>query len=152
MRTPGKKVGSCIYVHSAYEWEVIPKGPLVAAKQAVGCGPRGRPGYTAVKYDARTGNVSFIWALDFDFEDEPHPDFVITVRPDGTKTRTEYGIDNPPIWHHKWMWVADDYAGFDVEESKARSRLWGPHVTKEERRRIGRCQFWDSIRHRWEKT
>ena len=31
---------------------------------------------------------------------------------------------DPYIYHHKWLFVADDYDGFDVEESKARSGAW----------------------------
>jgi len=40
--------------------------------------------------------------------------------------------------------------GFDVEASKARSELWNPYVSKEEKSKIGYKDFWDSIRHRWE--
>lgn len=28
------------------------------------------------------------------------------------------------IWHHKWMWVLDNYDGFDVQSAFEWSRLW----------------------------
>ncbi len=28
------------------------------------------------------------------------------------------------IWHHKWLWVKDDYTGFDIEESYRWSEKW----------------------------
>ena len=28
------------------------------------------------------------------------------------------------IWHHKWLWVMNDYTGFDVEESWNWSKEW----------------------------
>ena len=71
------------------------------------------------------------------------------MRSDGTN-RILPDKKNPQIWHHKWMWVKDDYSGFDVEKSKMRSELWKDKVTKEERRKIGYLSFWDSICHRWD--
>jgi hypothetical protein len=49
--------------------------------------------------------------------------------------------NDPYIYHHKWLFVADDYDGFDVEESKARSDAWLalPEVDKS---RIGRACYW----------
>ena len=48
---------------------------------------------------------------------------------------------DPYIYHHKWLFVADDYDGFDVEESKSRSDAWLalPQVDKS---RIGRACYW----------
>ena len=104
--------------------------------------------YNALKYNKKTGNITFQWSPDFNTADEPEVKLCILVKPDGTMvTTTPKKIQ---IWHHKWMWVGDDYAGFDVEESKARSKLWEPHVSKEEKSKIGFKDFWDSIKGRWE--
>jgi hypothetical protein len=41
------------------------------------------------------------------------------------------------------MWVADDYTGFDVKESKLRSLEWTslPNI---DRTRIGQKKYWDA--------
>lgn len=146
MRNPGKKVGTKIYVHRRYEETVVDKQLLAYAKRLAGC----IDGYDCVRYDTKDGAVAFQFADDFNGKDEPAVMLTVTVKQDGTVTRNRSNEDNPPIWHHKWLWVRDDYKGFDVEESKARSKTWEPHVSKEEKRKIGRKSFWESIRKRWE--
>jgi len=49
---------------------------------------------------------------------------------------------DPYIYHHKWLFVADDYGGFDVDESKRRSLAWMslPDIDKS---RIGRKSYWE---------
>lgn len=32
--------------------------------------------------------------------------------------------DSNNVWHHKWLWVKDDYKGFDVDKAKKWSKLW----------------------------
>ena len=51
---------------------------------------------------------------------------------------------SPQIYHHKWLFVTDDYPGFDVEESKNRSRKWVslPNIDYS---RIGYKKFWGLI-------
>ena len=49
---------------------------------------------------------------------------------------------DPFIYHHKWLFVKDDYDGFDVEESKTRSRAWMA-LTDIDRTRIGKKSYWE---------
>jgi len=130
----GKEIGGAIYVQRQYQHLL---GPAVVAAAA-----RLPPGfdYTVVKVHRRTGVVSFIHSLDFDTAPERTVGDICTVRPDGTLQRRRSPAD-PYLYHHKWLFVADDYPGFDVEESKARSQAWLslPNV---DRARIGRRSYW----------
>ena len=148
MRKPGKKVGYCVYVHKQYEDQVIPKKVLNKAKKMLKYKAHGYS-YDCIKWDKKTGNITFQWSSTFNVWHEPMIDKCYLVRADGT-TQILPDKKDPQIWHHKWMWVADDYEGFNVEDSKAWSKLWEPHVTKEEKRKIGYKSFWDSIKNRWE--
>jgi hypothetical protein len=51
-------------------------------------------------------------------------------------------LDDPYIYHHKWLFVSDDYEEFDVEASKSRSERWMA-LTDVDRSRIGRKSYWD---------
>jgi len=146
MRNPGKKVGSCVYVHFLYASTIIPLAILSKAKRFL----KGFD-YNCIKWDKKTNNLTFQYSPDFDVADEPIVGDCFLVRPDGT-TKFMKQKKDPQIWHHKWMWVADDYKWFDIEESKARSKQWEPHVTKEEKRKIGTLSFWKKISSRFENA
>jgi hypothetical protein len=113
----GKEIGGSVYVHRQYE-EVL--GAAVASAK------RSLPSdfkYHVVKFNHRTQTVSFIQCPRFDHDPEPAIAAAIIVRPDGTKRLRGFRADDPPIYHHKWLFVADDYSGFDIEESKRRSAV-----------------------------
>jgi hypothetical protein len=148
MRKAGKKVGNCTYVHKQYEDEVIPAKSLKKAKEYLKTIFEGFT-YDCVKYDRKNGNITFQWSPNFDTADEPVVGRCFLIKADGT-SRILPDKSDPQIWHHKWLWVNDDYQGFDVEESKARSKQWEPHVSKEEKRKIGTLSYWNKIRKRWE--
>lgn len=97
--------------------------------------------YTVVKYAIRTGSVSFIHSPDFDTASEPIVGHSVLVTSDG-QIRRRRPAGDPEIYHHKWMFVADDYAGFDVEASKRRSAAW-MSLTGIDLRRIGRRSYWE---------
>jgi hypothetical protein len=48
---------------------------------------------------------------------------------------------DPYIYHHKWLFVKDDYSEFDVEESKRRSLAWLV-LDGIDKKRIGRLSYW----------
>lgn len=133
----GKEIGGAVYVHRQYQHLL---GQAVAAAAA-----RLPPGfdYTVVKLQRRTGVVSFIHSPDFDTAPEPTVGEIFTVHPDG-KVRMQRQPSDPYIYHHKWLFVADDYPGFDVEASKARSQAW-LSLPDVDRSRIGRRSYWTSM-------
>lgn len=115
----GKQMGSQVYLHKDYVGDVIPKKVWEDALKVLDDTDSGFE-YNCVMYDTKTGNVRFDEAPDFDESREPIVGDTITVKPDGTVKR---GHSNY-IWHHKWLWVKNDYQGFDVNQSKAWSNKW----------------------------
>lgn len=115
----GKLIGGQIYLHKDYALDVIPKDVWEKALKVL-ANTNSDFEYNCVMYDAKTGNVRFDEAPDFDTAREPVVGNTLTVKPDGT-TKAGY---SKYIWHHKWIWVKNDYQGFDVNESKAWSQKW----------------------------
>ena len=115
----GKQMGSQVYLHKDYVSDVIPKKVWENALKVLSDAGSDFE-YNCVMYDTKTGNVRFDEAPDFDESREPIVGDTITVKPDGTVKR---GHSNY-IWHHKWLWVKNDYQGFDVNQSKAWSNKW----------------------------
>lgn len=130
----GKEIGGATYLHRQYE---------ALLGQAVANAKTHLPedfDYTVVKFCEKTGVVSFIASPDFDAAPEPVVGNSIAIRPDGSLSRRKQLAD-PYIYHHKWLFVADDYQGFDVEESQRRSLAW-MSLPDVDRRRIGRQSYW----------
>ncbi len=115
----GKVMCFCVYAHKNYAHKIIPMEILINA-EAVLYEKYPDFQYNCLKYDTNTQTVSFQEGPDFDTAREPVVGDYVSVFPDG-KTRkghSEY------IWHHKWLWVEDDYKGFDVEASFNWSQKW----------------------------
>lgn len=131
----GKEIAGKVYVHREYGdrlGKVVEEAALRIEDDF---------NYVVVKYDTRTGAVSFITSPDFDTSDEPTVGDVVTVSTDGTARRRSQRAD-PQIYHHKWLFVADDYTGFDVAASKRRSATWLP-LDDVDKSRIGTRSYWD---------
>lgn len=132
----GKSIGGSIYVHRDYESEVVPQEVLQQAYE-------GLDGfeYNIVKYTPKAGAVTFIQSPDFDTADEPTVGPALLVKPDGSKRLIKPSAD-PWIYHHKWLWVKDDYPGFDVGQAKRRSEQW-MSLPGIDYSRIGKKSFWE---------
>ena len=85
--------------------------------------------------------MSFIHCPGFDAEPEPVIAAIVVVRADGTVERRSLPAD-PYIYHHKWLFVAEDYAGFDVSASRVRSQQW-LGLSGVDRSRIGKRSYWE---------
>ena len=131
----GKEIGYAVYVHRQYE-ELL-GGTVEWAKRHL---PEHFE-YTVVKLNQRTDAVSFIYCPAFDVEPEPVIAAIVVVRADGTVERRSLPAD-PYIYHHKWLFVADDYAGFDGAASRARSQQW-LGLSGVDRSRIGKRSYWE---------
>ncbi len=131
----GKEIGGAIYVHRTYE-NLLPE-TVSDAKSHL-------PddfSYAVVKYQPQSEVVSFIACADFNTADEPTVGAVCTVKPDGS-AKIRRPSKDPWIYHHKWLFVQDDYDGFSVEQSKDRSRQWLA-LENIDFRRIGKRSFWE---------
>lgn len=131
----GKEIGGAVYVHRQYEL-FLPTG-VSAAKLKLSK----EFDYTVVKYTSKSKTYSFISSPDFDASDEPVVGELVSVAADGTITHRKQ-LTDPYIYHHKWLFVADDYKGFDVEESKRRSLTWLA-LENVDKSRIGRRSYWE---------
>jgi len=131
----GKLIGGSLYCHRDYADLVVPAKVLKLGEGFV---------YNCVKYSKKAGTISFQFSGDFDTSPEPEMSHyrLVTL---STGDMKEIRIANPPVWHHKWMWVQADYSGFDVTESMLRSlaiALYSP----EEKRRMGNRQIWNDLK------
>ncbi len=134
----GKSIGGSLYAHRNYESDVVPQDVLQNAQQQLDGFD-----YNIVKYVPKTGAVTFIQSPDFDSVPEPMVGNQLLVKPDGTK-RSMSSSGDPWIYHHKWLWVKDDYPGFNVEESKQRSAAW-MSLPDIDYSRIGKKSFWEKF-------
>ena len=96
--------------------------------------------YNIIKYNIKENKVTFILCHDFDSADEPLPNYYINFK-DGQPITTK-GFQ---IWHHKWMFVDDDYMGFDVEHSKQRSYKWVTTMKDVNYSKIGNPNIWEQL-------
>lgn len=115
----GKQMHNCLYFHKMYAPQIIPSKVLKPAQEIL---EQVLPHfhYNCIKWDFRTNTITFQQGLDFDIAREPHVGKYLTVHANGDHI---VGHSNA-IWHHKWLWVKDDYEGFDVQESKNWSKTW----------------------------
>ena len=112
---------------------------------------REMPYYTSIRYDKTKNKIALQYSSDFDEANEPEVTETISYDGNGEIKRIEANSPyKTQIWHHKWMWVDIDYAGFDVMKSRARSEMYKKYITKEDKPRIGYKKYWDEIRKRWE--
>ena len=132
----GKSIGGGIYVHRNYEEDAVPNDILSSAKKELD-GFK----YNIVKYVPKTGAVTFINSPDFDKADEPMVGDQLLVKQDGSKRLMKPSGD-PWIYHHKWLWVKDNYKGFNVEKAKSRSLAW-MSLSDIDYSRIGKKSFWE---------
>lgn len=129
----GKEIGGKIYFHYKYANKVIAMNDLYDAIMLLPSDFR----YNCIMVDTRKPHViRFDEAPDFDTAREPHPGDFIEVNINTKEIRRGH---SDMIWHHKWMWVKDDYRGFDVDESYEWSRRWTKYITHPS----GSKRIWD---------
>jgi len=113
-------------------------------------------GYNIIKLDIFSDDISFILSEEFDIVDEPRIDYAYIIRDKKLFRRIDYSKfkkEMVPIYHHKWMFVALYYKGFDIEKSKRRSEWWENHPVVLERKKndkffkskIGSYGYWNKL-------
>jgi hypothetical protein len=105
--------------------------------------------YDVVKFDLKTHDISFIQCDDFNCESEPSILMIISYKYLNGKyifhsKKCYRNRENKQIYHHKWLFVLDDFFGFNVEESKKRSIHWKGILgnNKTVSSKIGYSKFW----------
>ena len=136
----GKDIGGFVYLHKMYV-PMLPKEmrQMVVTAENVIYEKIGRHfEYNTVKVSKDHDTVTLVQSPDFDTSPEPTVGDMATVKT--SNGLVKFGHSDK-IWHHKWLWVLDDYPGFDVEESINRSREWLQHDV--DFSRIGNKDHWE---------
>lgn len=139
----GKQMGDYVWIHKSYA-HVLKKYVDDLPLDEINISS-----YDIIRFNLKTYETSFIQCNDFNNEDEPEILLSLTYR----HINGEYVFyskkcfknrDNKQIYHHKWMFVSDDFAGFDVSKSKERSLLWKRKLgnNKTISSKIGYSKFW----------
>lgn len=136
----GKDIGGSLYVHIAY----VPNEFRMMVQQARNIVAQSYPSFSPniVRIDYKKDSVAFYESDEFDSVDEPAAGVMIVVKDgEAQKPRTI-----KQIWHHKWLWVGDDYTGFKTGDSIKRSQDWLSTDTEDDPlpfAKIGSRKTWD---------
>jgi len=115
----GKHVAGNIYLHRNYVGEIFPE--LVDKIENI----------TDVNFnllkiprrsELRSKYIYLVQCMEFDYANEPRVGIIYTY--EFGKGITKQRNYSSYVYHHKWMWVKDDYDGFNVQEQKDRSEMY----------------------------
>lgn len=121
----GKEIGGQIYFQKNYAKDICPHLYDLAKDILEEKYPTFH--YNCLMYDKRKPDtLRFDEAPDFDTAREPSPKTMMSV---DTSTGEITKRFSDQIWHHKWLWVKDDYKGFDVNASYEWSKEWTKYIT-----------------------
>lgn len=135
----GKFIGGDLYVHKS-AMNTLPTKELEIAESKL---PEDFE-YEIVKYNASSGSFSFIDSPDWNSAKEPVVGDSYKVSRTGEVTITRQKSD-PQIYHHKWIFVRDDYDGFNVNQSIQRSIDWYRDAKEDINMfRIGTKSYWNT--------
>lgn len=140
----GKAMGSQIYFHKDYAEDIIPADLLKLVVEKL---KENFPEFefNCMMYDRKKNIVRFDEGADFDERTEPMVGWQVAVSREGEVAKSKNS--SKAVWHHKWLWVRDDYKGFDVEESKEWSRYYLAKL--DETTRGGSRDAWHKQLHRF---
>ncbi|AUR85751.1 hypothetical protein NVP1081O_016 [Vibrio phage 1.081.O._10N.286.52.C2] len=116
----GKDISNSLYVHVDYIPEEF-KERCSLARTAISIE---HPTFRAniVRIDYKTGVTAFYESKEFDLVQEPAAGLMIAYNSQTGAVAKPRQVN--AIWHHKWLWVGDDYHGFDVTGAYDRSKTW----------------------------
>lgn len=121
----GKVIGGKVYMHIKYiETLPLPEQARIALDAS------GLRDARAVSYDPKSETYMFSVAPDFDKVSEPKPGKAIKVVMDGDNVDKVFPAKTiNQVWHHKWMWVDDNYNGFNVKDAYDWSKTWSSKIS-----------------------
>ena len=122
----GKEIGGKIYFHLQYALDIVPKHEWDLACDILDSVGQDQVNFNIGVYDPKEKTLRFVECPDFDTAREPVVGHYITVdlKPTGQNNYNVKEGNSNTIYHHKWLFVKDDYQGFDVDESHEWSRKW----------------------------
>lgn len=119
----GKEIGGEIYFQKDYANEIVPSDVLGDCESIL---YENYPSfeYNCMKYDPKRKRLAFQECPDFDTAREPVVGNWIAIELTDTGDFKITSGHSNYIFHHKWIWVRNDYSGFDVEDSWNWSKEW----------------------------
>ena len=147
-----KTVGSAHYVHRSNIDELYIKYVKEKDKanfvKFISYVEHNGPRYDIVKYDDK-GSITLITSPDWNIANEPLVGMCYHWKSGswfdnlGVIGDCRVTKNFRQIYHSKWMFVSDNYKGFDVELAKQRTKLWNslPDI-KEVKKYIGYKKYW----------
>lgn len=136
-----KTVGTASYVHKSNVQELIEKK---VAKPEIDTFKLflqnvSNIQYDIIKYDK--GNITLISSPDWDTANEPIVGTCYRYKKGAWFNKPTIRDNYKQIYHNKWMFVSNTYAGFDIEKAKERTKIWNslPNLDK---KRIGYKSYW----------
>lgn len=150
----GKQMIGCKYIHISAV-DTLPMSEKTLVEKAIEkIGPFSHDIDIIVKICIKESQVSFIESPDWKTASEPSIGYIRGFKGLLEENQTPYKrapLKDPQIYHHKWMFVKDDYQGFDVKESMKWSEYWENHpevirLTNDKsegfRSKIGNQSYW----------
>lgn len=137
----GKSIGGNLYIHKQYSNILEQKSFQQATNTLKNFDPNFQ--YNIVKHNTKNNSYSFISCTNFDTQEEPTVGKCINVN-NKQEVKIIQEKQDPQIYHHKWLFVKDDYQGFDVEQSIKRSLEWKTILGRNTSisSKIGFLSFW----------
>lgn len=134
----GKQVSSKIYFHKSVWDKILPEDIWTKALEVLEINKWDIKCFQTVCYDFKQPHlVRFDTCPGFNFQREPMVGTMVFANIKSGFTTDKY---NTQIYHHKWLWVTEDYDGFDVQESYEWSKLW---LSKLPEVASGRVYLWE---------
>lgn len=143
----GKRIGGYVYFHRQYAKDFNVVGVIAdIAKRNVFITDE----YNLVKLALNGVSITLLRVPDWDKVDEPK--LTASFRYNFIDKEGDFKVygSNPPVYHHKWLFVKDNYEGFDVEASKRRS-AWIESLPVR-KNNIGYQWQWDKILAKFGKS
>lgn len=135
-----KKIGSAVYIHKSTLNAHSESVEMVS--KALKLIPNTFP-YEVLKINQKANEITFVASEDWNTSHEPivGDSYKVNLNT-GKVTFRKARVNNPQIYHHKWMFVNEDYDGFDIEESKQRSEKWQSLDIEIDKKKIGNLNYW----------
>lgn len=141
-----KKIGTTTYCHIdtvRYHRNQLTNKFLSAVLWIGEKHPELMDSFTIFKYNKKNNTASLIMSDNFDTAREPEvgDSYNVNLETGEIKIIKSKG----QIYHHKWMFVPEDYNGFDITESKKWSETWQAVIPNDRKikSRIGYKKYWD---------
>jgi hypothetical protein len=137
----GKRIRNHLWVHVDY----LPRISKALAKHPIWKALPDDAHPVIARINLKNWNeLTLIECPQFDSANEPVVGRSFTLSPDHLSLRLQNPTKNPLIYHHKWLFVDDQYPRFNVVASKKRSLAWRRIAGKDAylSSRIGRQEFW----------